>query len=197
MSRPNLARFVEAYFRHRWLNLIPLLIMILAAAAWLVVTKVQYTAHGTMYIQRGTLLATLTAVGTDNTQSTWATPADATAGEVRSLIQTDAFLRAIIAKSDLEPEMSKGPRSVDQTLTKVRQSVWMQSLGPNIVLFGAAYTSPVVAQQLSAGIMDNYIQWRANTDLNEGVSAQAYFQKLIPPYQADLDTARQDLQAYL
>jgi capsular polysaccharide biosynthesis protein len=194
MNRTHQARLIEAYFRHRWLNLLPLLLMIVAAATWLVVTKPLYTAYGTMYVQRGTLLATLSA---DQSQTGWAAPSETTANEIRSLLQTDAFVRSVIQQSDLEAEMSNGPRAVNRLLSKVRSSVWVQNMGQNIVQFGSAYTSPTTAQQLSAGVMQTYIQWRTNADSRDAASAQAYFEKLIPSYQADLNTARQDLQTYL
>jgi capsular polysaccharide biosynthesis protein len=196
MNRSYLLRFFEAYYRHRWLNLLPLLLMLALGAGWLFyLSKPQYTAHGTMYVQRATLLSALTA--TQPNQSGWTTAADATTGEIKSLLQTDAFVRSVIKQSDLEPAMSQGPRTVDRTLSKVRSAVWVTSQGENLVQVGAIYTSPVIAQQLSADILQNYIQWRVNTDRSEGTTAQAYFEKLVPSYQAALGSARQDLQTFL
>ncbi len=100
MSHTYLTRFLETYFRHRWLNLLPLLLMIALGATWLITTKPQYIAHGTMHVQGATLLATLTA--DPQTQSGWTSQSDATTGEIRSLLQTDAFVRAVVQQSDLE-----------------------------------------------------------------------------------------------
>jgi hypothetical protein len=148
-----------------------------------------------MYVQGGTLLATLAS--DTSSQSVWSSPAKATTDDLGSLLQSDSFIRAVIARSDLEPEMNRGPRVADETVTKVRKAIWTETLGQNMVLIGAAYTSPVVAQQLSSGVIQNYIQWRENTGTNEGATAQSYFEKLIPQYESDVKTARADLQAYL
>ncbi len=195
MSRNHLARFLETYFRHRWLNLVPLLMMIVIGAVWLATAKPQYLAAGTMYVQNDTLLATLTS--NQPAPTGWTSAADTTAGEIKSLLQTEAFVRAVVQQSDLEPEMSNGPRVVEQTLNRVRSEVSVQSLGQNMVVISAIDTSPAVAQQLSAGVMQYYIQWRENTNRSDSAAAQTYFQNLIPTYQAALNTARQDLQAYL
>jgi capsular polysaccharide biosynthesis protein len=195
MDRSFMARLVESYFRHRWLNLVPLFLMVVGAVVWLFATKPEYTSRGTVYVQGGTLLSSL--VADTSSQSGWAGPAKATSDDLNSLLQSDAFVRAVIAQSDLEPEMHRGPRIADETVKKVRSSVWTETLGQNMVLIGAAYTSPIVAQQLSSGVIQNYMQWRLNNGSNEGAAAQNYFEKLIPQYQSDVQTARQDLQAYL
>ncbi len=195
MDRTFIARVLESYFRHRWLNLVPLFLMVVGAVVWLAVSKPEYTSRGVVYVQGGTLLASLTA--DSNSPTGWSTAAKATSDDLNSLLQSDSFVRAVISQSNLEPEMSKGPRVADQTVKKVREAVWTETLGHNMVLIGAVYTSPTIAQQLSNGVIQNYLQWRLNTGNNEGVTAQTYFEKLIPQYQADVQTARQDLQAYL
>lgn len=195
MSRAFAARLLESYFRHRWLNLVPLLLMIAGAITWLVLTKPEYTSRGTVYVQSGTLLSSL--VSETGSSTGWSGPAKTTTDDMNSLLQSDSFLRSVIAQSDLEPEMNKGPRAADETLKKVRESVWTQTLGQNMVQVGAAHTSPVVAQQLANGVIQNYIQWRVNTGSNEGATAQGYFERLIPQYEADVRVAREDLEAYL
>jgi capsular polysaccharide biosynthesis protein len=195
MNRAFMARVLESYFRHRWLNLVPLCLMIVGAVVWLFVTKPEYTSQGTLYVQGSSLLASLAS--DTNAQPGWTSPAKTTTDDLNSLLQSDSFVRAVIAQSDLEPEMNRGPRSAQATLKQVRSAVWIQELGQNMVLVGAAYTSPTVAQQLSKAVIQNYIQWQVNNGSNAGAAAQSYFEKLIPQYQADVQTARQDLQAYL
>jgi hypothetical protein len=146
-------------------------------------------------VQGGTLLASLAA--DTSPQSGWVGPAKTTSEDLNSLLQSDAFVRAVIAQSDLEPWMYMGPRTADETMKKVRSSVWTQTLGQNMVLIGAVHTSPAVAQQLSTGIIQNYIQWRLNTSSNEVATARSYFERLIPQYESEVRTAREILQAYL
>jgi hypothetical protein len=132
-----------------------------------------------------------------NTQAGWASPAQATSEDMNSLLQSDSFIRAVVAESDLEPEMNRGPRIANETVKEVRESVWTHTLGQNMVQVGAAHESPLVAQQLSTAVIQNYIRWRVNTGSSEGATAQGYFERLIPQYEADVQVARQDLQAYL
>ena len=195
MSRAFLARLLESYFRHRWLNLVPLLLMIAGAGVWLYTSKPEFISHGTVYVQGGTLLASLAS--DTSPQTGWASPAQTTSDDLNSLLQSDSFVRSIIAQSDLEPEMNKGPRAANEMLKEVRSGIWTHTLGSYMVQISASHTSPTVAQQLSNGVIQNYIQWRVNSGSNEGATAQGYFEKLIPEYQSDLQTARQALQAYL
>lgn len=188
-------RLLENFFRHRWLYILPPVLFLAAGITFTLVVPQEYEAAGTMMIEKESLLATLTSSGTATTM--WRTPASITVAELNELLATDAFVRAIIAKTNLEAQMSSDPKTVDELFDEFRKSLAIIPLGDKLMEIRATHPEPVVAQQIAAATMDSYIQWQINKDYQESVVAQGFFANLITPYQEDLQGARDNMRAYL
>lgn len=195
MVRLLLLRLCESYFRHRWLYWLPCLLMAVAAYFYYLTLPATYVTHGTLYVQDKTLLSSLTALRQEG--YTWITPAQATVNEVSELLNSKAFIRAVVASTDLEFALSKGPDAVERTLEEAHTALWVQSLGDNLVMISAAHEMPRVAHQLVSAAIEAYLQWKINLTRNDSVTAQKFFTDLIVTYQATVDTARQALATYL
>lgn len=195
MIRLVILRSLETYYRHRWLYLLPILVLTLAGLAAFLMARPNYISRGVLYVQKGSLLATLTSVRQDTI--TFITPAAQTADEIMDLLATDAFVRAVIRQTNLEAEMSEGPRAVRQLMREVRKAVWATELGDNQVMVAAAYEDAEVAYQLATATIESYMQWRINADRAESVAAQTFFVELLASYQADLDEARREFETFL
>lgn len=190
-----LLRLCENYFRHRWLYWLPCLLMAVAAYIYWLTLPAAYVTHGTLYVQDKTLLSSLTALHQDS--YIWITPAQATVNEVSELFNSKAFIRAVVASTDLESALSKGPAAIEQTLEEARAALWIQSLGDNLVMISAAHEMPRVTQQLVSAAMEAYLQWKTNLTRNDSVAAQQFFTEQITTYQIEVDKARQALTTYL
>jgi uncharacterized protein involved in exopolysaccharide biosynthesis len=196
MARLIALRLLESYFRHRWLYLLPVVLLLAAGVAYYsFFAEPVYIVRGVLYVQPTSLLESLLAVS--NEPFTSLTPADATASEIDELLQTRAFVRAVIANTDLEARMGESEQVVEETLEEAREAVWAEAQGKNQVMIAAAHEDPLIAFQLSQGMVDSYIQWRVNSDREESAAAQAFFAELISGYQADVDRERDALRAYL
>lgn len=195
MVRLILLRLCESYFRHRWLYWLPCLFMAGAAYFYVVNLPATYVTHGTIYVQDKTLLSSLTALQSDG--YTWITPAQATVSELRELLSSQAFIRAIVASTDLEVTLTKGPDTVESTIEEARTALWVQALGDNLVMISAAHEMPRVTHQLVSSTIEAYLQWQTNLTRNDSVAAQKFFADLITSYQAEVDTARLALDHYL
>ncbi|GAB4214560.1 MAG: LPS biosynthesis protein [Roseiflexaceae bacterium] len=194
MVRLVTLRLLESYFRHRWLNLLPLVLMIALAGAYLMLTPPKYRAVGTIYVQRQTLLTTLTS---ENQPFSWVTPAQTTANELRELTQTDAFVRAALQQTPLEGRLAEGPRAVEETIRDFREAVVFTPLGDNLVQFAATNTNPETAQRLAQATVDTYVQWKLNADNRESIVAQEFFTAQQAPYERELKQARDEMDSYL
>jgi uncharacterized protein involved in exopolysaccharide biosynthesis len=190
-----LLRISEAYFRHRWLHLLPLVVLVALGAFQALTADPVYLSKGSMYVQRQPLLATLTAAGPEG--FSWITPAQATVDELRELFQTDAFVRAVIQNTSLEEEMSKGPKAMAEAFEAVRRDVWVSSGGQKLVTFNAAGETPELATDLAKSTMDNYLQWKIGSEREDSVIAQQFFTEVIQTYQQSVDSAREELRLYL
>lgn len=195
MIRLVLLRLLESYYRHRWLNLVPILLMAVAGVVYLATAEPLFKARGTIFIQKDTLLSSLSSVR--DTGFTWTTPAQETVGELNELLNVDAFMRAVIQQTDLEADMSQGPDKIEETLTVAKEAVWAETLGDNLVSVSAAHEDQRITYQLAQSAIDTFIQWKINVNREESVAALNFFADLIDTYRAELDPSRQALTDYL
>ncbi len=195
MLRLVLLRLLESYFRHRWLYLLPIVLMSAAAAVYVSSMAPTYAVSGTLYVQNGTLLSSLTDIRSDG--FTYVTPAQATSSELYQLLNSHAFLRAIIQQTDMESKMGQGETVAAETIDEAKAAISLQELGNNLVMISARHEMPRIAHQLADSTIETYIQWKINLNREESVAAQTFFTDLIKTYSAEVEPARQALDSYL
>ncbi len=195
MLRLVLLRIFESYFRHRWLYLLPIVLMGAASAVYASSMAPTYSVSGTLYVQNGTLLSSLTDIRSDG--FAYVTPAQATSGELYQLLNSYAFLRAIIQQTDMESKMGQGEAIANETIDEAKQAISLQELGNNLIMITARHEMPRIAHQLAASTIETYIQWKINLNREESVAAQTFFTDLIKTYSAEVEPARLALDSYL
>ncbi len=188
-------RILESYFRHRWLYFLPMLLMLVIAVASFFLIKPKYLAGGVLFVEKESLLSTLISVR--ETSFSWDTPADETSTEISEMMQTNAFVRAVIRMTDLEENMDEGETAVAMTISDVRKITRTESLGNNQVFVAAEHTDPQVAYQLVNAIIENYIQWKINAARVESVTAQDFFGDLITQYEVAYEVTQREIENYL
>ncbi len=197
MIRLIIYRLLESYFRHRWLYLLPIVLMT-ALSAYFVFYRVEpkYIAQGVLYVQDESLLASLTAINSNST-SWWTTPSQAVSKQVTDLMQTNAFVRAVVAQTKLESDMGQGNNAVNEILAETRKNVWASTIGDNQMSINAANEDPELAYQLVSATIESYLQWQINARRAESESAQVFFSEVIGTYEEELSQAREDMKDFL
>ncbi|MBK8988845.1 MAG: lipopolysaccharide biosynthesis protein [Chloroflexi bacterium] len=197
MIRLVLYRLFESYFRHRWLYLLPI-VMMTGLSVYYVFYRVEpkYISQGVLYVQGESLLASLTAVSSSST-NWWMTPSQAVSRQVTDLMQTNAFVRAVIAQTKLESEMNQGDDVVNEILGQTRSNVWVSTIGDNQISINAADEDPELAYQLVNATLESYLQWQINARRAESESAQGFFSELITTYEEELSAARLNMEEFL
>ncbi|ACL24962.1 GumC domain-containing protein [Chloroflexus aggregans] len=195
MVRLIILRLLESFFRRPLLSVAPFVIGVLLGAGYILLSPPEFLSSGKIYIEKDSLLASLTSSKSD--ASWWVTPAQATTNELYELLATNAFVRAAIQQTKLEPYMSGGPDVVWETFTFFRDTISINPLGDKLVEIRATTDDPELSYQMVVATMDTYLKWKLNTDFQESVAAQKFFEDLIAPYQADVDQARQALIDFL
>jgi LPS O-antigen subunit length determinant protein (WzzB/FepE family) len=195
MVRLVLLRILESYFRHRWLYLLPIIIMLLVGGVYLMVKEPKYLSHGIVFVQKESFIAQLTSVR--DVGYSWNTPAQEVATEFADLLKTSAFTRAIIQRTSLESNMDQGSQAVEDTLEEVRKAVWAIPQGQNQVLISALHQDPQISIQLVEAAIFNYIQWKINSERVESETALNFFQDLSEAYKVEYDASREELINYL
>lgn len=194
MVRLVLLRLLESYFRHRWLYLLPILIMIGVGGVVFTTATPSYVASSVIYVQKESLLSSLTSIRNDG--FSWVTPANATRDEFNELLETDAFIRAIVQQTDLENEVNE--KKIDDLIDEMRNAIWVLTLGKNnLVMVGAAHEEPAITKQAVDATIDSFIQWKINGEREQSAAAQGFFAQQIAEDQKELEEAKDAMRLYL
>ncbi len=192
------SRFCELLFRHFWLNILPVLIMLLPAALFL--SKPVYVSRASIYVQSNNLLETLTRVAFIDQaylNVDVATPAQMVVTELRELLQTDAFTYAVISESDWRDQLAGSPDDVRKVVREYREALTLSVEGDKLVRLEVEAKRPEVAYQLALATVNAYRSWKISRDVQDGQIAQSFFEEIIDAYRAELERARDDLRFYL
>lgn len=196
MVRLVLLKLLESFFRHRWLYLLPILVMTAAAGAAIATSKPLYSSSGSLYIQNGSLVKSLNDLPAA-TDAWWVTPSQVTVNQLRELLQTEAFVRPVVKGTPFEEKLNGTPDQLFQAIKDVNASLNVATAGDNLVAFSAEYEDAQVAYQLARQLPESYVLWKLNSDRQDSLAAQSFFADLVAPYQEQLDTARTALQDYI
>jgi len=194
MVRLVVLRVLENYFRHRWLYLLPIVLMSAVAGAYLYLATPLYLSDGTVYVRKESLLASLNQVRDDG--FVWNTAAAVAVTDLQELVRTEAFVRAVIDETDLKAEMADPVRAT-ALIDVYRKQLTVTAIGENLMGFEITFSRPEIAHQLADATIKVYKTWKLNVDQQESTVAQAFFTDLISPLRQELDKARADLDTYL
>ncbi|MDZ4716941.1 MAG: lipopolysaccharide biosynthesis protein [Roseiflexaceae bacterium] len=196
MVRLALLKLLESFFRHRWLYLLPILLMAVAAGISVMRAKPLYSSSGSLYIQSGSLVKSLNDLPSASA-SWWVTPSQVTVNQIRELLQTEAFVRPVVKGTPFETTLNGTPDQLGEAIKAINKSIVVATAGDNLVTFSAEYQDAQVAYQLARQLPESYVLWKLNSDRQDSLAAQSFFGDLVAPYQKQLDTARSNLQSYI
>lgn len=198
LPRRFVLRFFELFFRHLWLNLLPLFFLCVAAVVFLL--QPIYVSRASIYVQRGTLLDELIQIRIRDDPFSSAqllTSAQVAAAEFKELTRTDAFAYAVIARSDLSAELNGAPSQVRRVLRLYREALTAEAEGDNLVVISFEAETPALAHQFATATVDAYRSWKISKDVQDGQIAQSFFEEILIPYEEDVAAAQDDLRRYL
>ncbi|RRR65908.1 MAG: lipopolysaccharide biosynthesis protein [Candidatus Viridilinea halotolerans] len=197
MVRIILLKLIESFFQMLWLATIAIIAMTALGFYWAQNKAPTYTSTGTLYIEKDSLLASLTAASSEMPWWVTKTPAERTIAEIEELLATQSFARSALVRTDFASLLEAEPKEVDATIDSFRQMLSMSTLGEKTVRITGTSEDPETAQQVVDAVLDSYVEWKLIADYQESVVAQNFFAELIGPYQDDLRQARNDLMLFL
>lgn len=195
MIKLAILRILDSYFRHRWLNLLPIVIMTIVAVTAFFVTEREYMSQGIFVVQSESLLASITSV--DNSAYSWNSAAQDVANEINSLIQSDSFVLAVIDETDLREELTAPGLDLKRYLTDMRGQMWAAVLGPTQISVNASDTNPEIARQLAQAVIDKFVQWKINSSHLESAAAIDFLRQKVADYTVQHQQAQDTLRQYL
>ena len=190
MSRSLLLRLLENFFRRWYLYLVPVVLLGLFGIFSLAGSKKQFQSVGTFNVESSTVLSSLS--GTNDPTYGFDTPATSTSKRIAALLQTEQFVKEVAAKAKLDAAVAAG----QITIEKIRSSIQASPNGANLVNVVAKSEIPAVAQALAGSTIDAFVQDIVDSQASQSDAAVTFFDGLLPGYKADVDKARQAVDAY-
>lgn len=192
MTRQVLLRLLDTFFRRWWLYAVPLVLLVGLGVLNARSSTDNYRSAGTMNVEGATVLSELGNLRGDAGFG-YATPAQGISQQMNSLLQTDSFVKEIVADAGLQ-------EAVDTqvlTLGEVRRSLGALPDGNNLVRIGAQSQYPEVAQRLAQSGIDNFVQWATDMKVSQSETAEKFYAGQLPGYESEVTAAREALNGYL
>ena len=175
-------RLLEAFFRHKWLVLLPaILIPLLVVPVAFVTTPPQFESRASVWVDRPTYLRYA------ERPEILTSPAGEHGGTLAELLRTSSFRADVAKRTHLAPlaENAQGERKLDQYFKK---SVFLAPNGDHLLSLRARGGSPEEAQQVAQAVIAAY-QERAAADRQQQAQLAVSF------YEQRLRTGRNDILA--
>lgn len=182
-------RAIEILFRHKFLLLLPFLVIVpltLAIAVRPVAQKWQTVA--------GVWVDPPPALVNDNRLG--ATPAINQAQLLNDFIHTRSFAETVLQQTDLAPSLAN-QRSADRVVAKFQSSVLATASGNSFVRVSVTYVDPTLAYQMAQGIIQNFqtlLQTHSASQSSATINLQA---DALGKATTQLDASRKALADYL
>lgn len=185
-------RYVETFFRFKWLFLFVLLAVPLLGTFYAFKTQlVLYTSTGTVWAEKP---AYLTIASTDWNQ--WDTPAQNQANNVQEFLQTNSFALDVLNQTDLRGSLTT-PLATQITLATLRKNVSVRSVGTHLLAISYSDEQPKAAQQVVQAIIDTFNKEVLSSADSQNSVALAFYQKQLADATAQANDATAALRSYL
>jgi capsular polysaccharide biosynthesis protein len=186
-----IGKFLEAFFRHKLLILLPIILTPLAATpAGFIVVRPYYESSSVVWVGRLTYLTNV------DDAASWLTPAQVESGRMGDLLRTRAFITEVAKKTDLAPMV--GSELGDETLgTYFSRNVFVQPSGTNLVTILARSDEPKTAFQVANAVVEAYREQRATERTEQASLAISFHETRLREAQEDLAHATADIRRYV
>lgn len=196
MVRLFFLRVFESFFRHRWLNLLPLGLMTIAAVLFFLFSPPPYISRGAIYVQGQSLIEKLDPTVAQDGWN-YNSPAQMAVTDMQNLMETESFAVAILSQTNLRDQIAADPTVIPEMVIALRQAVTLTVAGENLVKISVEDETAENAFGLAKGTIDVYKAWKLDNDLRESDVAQEFFASIIQPYRDELTGLQDELQGYL
>lgn len=182
-------RAVEILFRHKFLLLLPFLVILPLTTAFALRPQTkQWQSIAGVWVDQPQQLFTDSRLG--------ATPAINQAQLLNDFIHTRSFSETVLQQTDLAPLLAS-PDSADAIVKRFQKSVLASPSGNSFVRVSVTYPDPNLAYQMAHGIIQNFqtlLQKQNDSKSTVAVSLQS---DALNKASAQLDQSRKALSDYI
>jgi uncharacterized protein involved in exopolysaccharide biosynthesis len=181
-------KVLDVLFRHKFLIILPLVILTLAgAAASLARQTTEYNSSAHVWTQRTPLLSS--ALGGQG--GSFSTPAGHQARVLNDLLKLDSFRQSVADRVDglegLSPRMQR---------RVVREGTTVFASGTNVMTIRHRDEDPLLAQSIVQAIIDAYSETFQSSVMVQAEGAEAFYETRLEEASIALDESEQALASY-
>ena len=181
-------KVLDVFFRHKFLIILPLVILTLAgAAASLSRQTTEYRASAHVWTQRTPLLSS--RLGGQG--SSFTTPAAHQARVLNDLLKLESFRQSVADRVDglegLSPTLQRGA---------VREGTAVFASGENVMTIRHRDEDPLLAQSIVSAIIDAYSVTFQSSVMDQAEAAEAFYETRLEEAGIALDESEQALAGY-
>ena len=181
-------KVLDVLFRHKFLIILPLVILTLAgAAASLSRQTTEYSSSAHIWTQKTPLLTS--RLGGQGTSFT--TPAAHQARVLNDLLRLDSFRQSVADRVDGLEGLSPGLQR-----RAVREGTAAFALGANVMTIRHLDEDPLLAQSIVQAVIDAYAETFQSSVVDQAVAAETFYETRLDEASIALDESEQALASY-
>jgi uncharacterized protein involved in exopolysaccharide biosynthesis len=186
-----IGKFLEAFFRHKLLILLPIILTPLAATpAGFIILRPYFESSSVVWVGRLTYLRSV------DDASAWMTPAQVESGRIGDLLRTRAFVTEVAKRTDLAPMV--GSETGEETLTTYfGRNVLVQPSGTNLITILARSDEPKTAFQVASAVVEAYRDQKTTERTEQAGLAISFHETRLREAQDELAKATADIRRYV
>lgn len=179
-------KFLEAFFRHKRLLLLPpLLIPLIVGSVSFLTTAPYYEGWTAVWLSQPTYIA---ATDQDNR---YLSPAQNQANRMAELLKTQNFLNEVVRHTPLAP-LAGTPSGQERLQALVVSQISMQPSGNNLLAIRYRSATPQLTLQVLQALLDAYIEKTSSDLTSQGTVAISFYESQV---QATEQQAKQSADA--
>ena len=185
-----IAKFLETFFRHKLLILLPVLLTpAIVTPAGFYVVRPYYEANSVVWVGRPTYLRSVDEDG-------WLTPAQAESGRITDALRTRAFVTDVARRTDLA-SLIGSERGEAQLSDYFGRSVGVAPSGTNHVTIWSRGDQPQLPFQVASALVEAYREKRLSERTEQASLAISYHETRLQAAQGELAKATTDIRRYV
>ncbi len=187
-----IAKFLEAFFRHKLLLLLPPILMTLAVGAWaLLAAPVYFDSKANVWVDRPTYI-----VAESDGFNAYLTPAQNQTLRLTELLRTETFLTAVVNRTSLAPltASAAGWRQLD---TIIGRGLAVTPNGNNLMVVRFRSGSPQLSQQFVTALLETFREKVANDRLTQASLATSFYESRLQTADEQLSKATGEIRRYI
>jgi hypothetical protein len=184
-------RILEAFFRHKFLLLLPpLLIPAVVTPVVVATAPTVYDSYVAVWVDHPAYL------NYQDGSSPWVTPAQVQVNRMAELLHTRPFEMDVARRTSLAPLIGNagGEARIDDLLSR---TISLQRPGDHIVVVAVSAPTAQLSYEIATGLVDAYQEKVQADQADQSSLAVTYYQSAITQSQQNVSKATADLRRYL